>query len=97
MLGSGVLMEHGIDQTIRREVEAILAFDLASCISLERDIDQVATGATGRIEGSGTQWGPYKLGTPGMFIEVSAEVLRRRVDLDEALKQIQEAMKKSWI
>ena len=30
----------------------------------------------------------------GMFIEVSAEVLRRRGDLDEARKQIQEAVRK---
>lgn len=37
--------EHGINQTTRREVETVLAFDLASCISFERDIDQVATGA----------------------------------------------------
>jgi tRNA A-37 threonylcarbamoyl transferase component Bud32/tetratricopeptide (TPR) repeat protein len=54
--------EHDVDAVTRREVEALLAFDCRSSMSLESDIGQVAQGALARIEHQDIQCGPYKLG-----------------------------------
>jgi serine/threonine protein kinase len=54
--------ERDVDATTRREVEALLAFDLHASTSLERDIGHVAQRALARFEPKDLQCGPYRLG-----------------------------------
>jgi tRNA A-37 threonylcarbamoyl transferase component Bud32/tetratricopeptide (TPR) repeat protein len=55
-------VEHDVDPQTQREVEALLAFDLTSTSSVERDIGELAQGALARFDPKAIQCGPYKLG-----------------------------------
>ncbi len=54
--------EHAIDAATRKEVEALVAFDLQASKSLEREIGEVAERALARLDPKDLQCGPFKLG-----------------------------------
>jgi serine/threonine protein kinase len=54
--------ECGVDLRTRREVEALLAFDIDSDTALVDDISRMALGALEHIESPGLPCGPYRLG-----------------------------------
>jgi len=56
------LDDRGVEGITRRELEALLAFDECTCLSLERDIAQLAERAAGVIESDAMTCGPYRLG-----------------------------------
>ncbi len=52
----------GVDGTTRSEVEALLAFDLPTTSSLDRDIGRVAKRALAQLDPRHLRCGPYRLG-----------------------------------
>jgi serine/threonine protein kinase len=56
------LDECGVAGITRRELEALLAFDGRTCLSLELDIAQVAEHAVDGLDSGGVTCGPYRLG-----------------------------------
>ena len=55
-------VEQNIEPATRREVEALVAFDSSSSISLEQNISLVAERALAQFDAKGTHCGPYRLG-----------------------------------
>src|SRR5579864_5323155 len=53
--------EHEVDDEIRREVEALLAFDSGATEFLQRDVSLAATLALPRLEPKDWRCGPYRL------------------------------------
>src|SRR5262252_7886584 len=53
--------EHQVNQEIRQEVEALLAFDSGASSFLERDVSIAASRALPQLEGKGWRAGPYRL------------------------------------
>jgi serine/threonine protein kinase/tetratricopeptide (TPR) repeat protein len=53
--------EHQVDEEIRHEVEALLAFDPGAGSFLERDVSIAASRALPHLEGKGWRAGPYRL------------------------------------
>ncbi len=53
--------EHQVDDEMRHEVEALLAFDSGARSFLERDVSIAARRALPQIEGKGWRAGPYRL------------------------------------
>jgi len=53
---------HEVDAAARREIEALLAFDLPSSTILDRQIGEAAEDALARFDGSGLRCGAYVLG-----------------------------------